>query len=218
MTLDDGTRSQAAAGNLLKKYGFGETFLISDLDFHFPGDDKMNWTDVQKLHDDGFEIGNHTYAHPDVRTLTKEQLVDELEQLERLCVDNGIPVPQTFAYPGYHTDETAAGILEQKGYLFARGGEGRPYDPATYDRRLIPTCGNWGVLDNDQFPPPGNTMDYFGSTVQSARDGKIVVLTFHGVAGMDDPENSPFKGYLDYLKENDYTVIAMRDLAKYIRP
>jgi len=217
MTLDDGTRSQAAAGNLLKKYGFGATFFISDLDFHFPGDDKMNWADIRKLHDDGFEIGNHTYSHPDVRTLTKEQLLAELEQLEWLCIDNGIPVPRTFAYPGYHTDGSAAKILEQRGYLFARGGEGRPYDPATDDSHLIPTCGNWGVLENDQFPPP-NTMDYFVSTVQSARDGKIVVLTFHGVAGMGDPENSPFKRYLDYLKENDYTVIAMRDLAKYICP
>jgi len=218
MTLDDGTCSQAAAGELLKEYGFGATFFISDADFKFPGDDKLNWQQIRKLSDDGFEIGSHTYTHPDVTKLSDEKFIYELKQLEQLCVDNGIAVPRTFAYPGYHVSRKAANVLKRKGYLFARGGSHVPYDPSVDNSMMIPTCASWSVLDDDKFLPPGNTMDYFVSSVRLARDGKIVVLTFHGVSGMGDPQTSLFKRYLDYLKENNYSVIAMRDLVEYVSP
>jgi len=53
-----------------------------------------------------------------------------------------------------------------------------------------------------------------------AGDGKIVVLTIHGVPDVEHPwVNTPpelFKGYLQYLSENHFTVVALRDLEKYI--
>ena len=50
--------------------------------------------------------------------------------------------------------------------------------------------------------------------------GKIAVLTFHGVPDLIHPwVNTPpelFKNYMRFLKDNGYTVIAMRDLARYV--
>ncbi len=216
LTMDDGTESQAAAANLLEKYGFGATFYISQADFNFPGDKKLNWEQIKELHEKGFEIGSHTFSHPDVRKLGREQFIEELERLEKLCIENGIDKPRTFAYPGYHYDEKAAEILKEKGYLFARSGLCVPYDPSKDHPMNIPTCGAWGVLENDSFPPPGNEISYLKSAVEKAENGNIVVLTFHGIAGMDDPESSIFKQFLDYLRENKYQVIAMRDLEQYL--
>ena len=56
---------------------------------------------------------------------------------------------------------------------------------------------------------------------QEARDGKIVVLTIHGVPDIEHPwVNTPpdlFEEYLQWFSEHNYKVIALRDLGKYIR-
>src|ERR1051326_541199 len=63
LTFDDAVKSQlTAVAPLLKQNGFGATFFIShgwmtDRE-HF-----MSWADVAKLHEMGFEIGNHTWTH-----------------------------------------------------------------------------------------------------------------------------------------------------------
>lgn len=53
-----------------------------------------------------------------------------------------------------------------------------------------------------------------------ARNGKIVVLTIHNVPDIEHPwVNTPpelFKEYLQYLSDNHFKVIALKDLNKYI--
>ena len=55
-----------------------------------------------------------------------------------------------------------------------------------------------------------------------ARDGKIAVLCFHGVPALEHPwvntDPEDFKKYMQYLKDEQCTVIAVRDLAKYVDP
>ncbi len=53
-----------------------------------------------------------------------------------------------------------------------------------------------------------------------ARNGKIVVLTIHGVPDLEHPwVNTPpelFKEYLQYLSDQHFTVISLRELNNYI--
>lgn len=53
-----------------------------------------------------------------------------------------------------------------------------------------------------------------------AKDGKIVVLTIHGVPDIEHPwVNTPpelFREYLEFLRTNSYKVISLRDLAEYV--
>ena len=53
-----------------------------------------------------------------------------------------------------------------------------------------------------------------------ARDGKIAVMTFHGVPDIKHPwvntDPAKFEGYLQHLKDEGCIVIAMRDLGKYL--
>jgi hypothetical protein len=217
MTFDDGTVSQLKAAAMLKKYGFGATFFISDMDFNFENDPKLRWEQIRQLHEDGFEIASHTDTHPDVRKLCREEFISELDGIEKKCWRQGIPQPINFAYPGYHESKEAAQMLQERGYRFARAGGCRAYDPKRDDPFAVPTCGNWGVPKNDRFPPPGDTMGYFIESVMRSRDGKVVVLTYHGIPEMDNAENSLFKSHLDYLRDNGYTVIAMKDLPDHAR-
>ena len=59
-----------------------------------------------------------------------------------------------------------------------------------------------------------------GSRPAFARDGRIAVLQFHGVPDGEHPwVNTPrerFEEYMAWLHAEGFTVIAMRDLARYV--
>ena len=229
LTIDDGNKSDATfVGPLLKKYGFGASFYKTE-GLGYPQDPDWerytSWEDVRGLHDEGFEIGNHTRSHANVAKISKDEIHAELESIERRCEEYGIPKPTTFVYPGYLDGLPAVEVLAERGYLFARrgvrpefpdnnnGARGPLYDPEEDHPLLIPTTGysgpEWGFEDLKQ-------------AIAQAKDGKIAVLVFHGVPAVEHPwvhtEPDDFVTYMDYLKAEGCTVIAMRDLVKYVDP
>jgi peptidoglycan/xylan/chitin deacetylase (PgdA/CDA1 family) len=211
LTFDDGVVSHATfVAPLLKKYGFGGTFFVCEFppDFH----DKtkyMTWEQIQQLDRSGFEVANHTKNHTHVTKMDKAQFVEELAYIENKSAELQISKPVTFAYPGYSTSPSAIETLKEKGYLFARAGGSRPYGPNTDHPYLIPS-----------YSTTGDDKQRVINALQQAKDGKIVVLTVHGVPDTaHDWVSTPpelFEAYLKYLKENNYRVIALRDLSKYV--
>ena len=225
LTFDDGNKSDYTyVGPLLKRYGFGATFFITEgLNFLNSKAHYVTWEEVRELHNEGFEIGNHTRHHKNVNTQSKGELLADLIHIDERCEEYGIPVPETFGYPGDSRGPEAVEVLTEKGFRFARrgigpefpyhleGGRGPAYDPDVHHPLVIPSTGvpgpNWGFED-------------LVWAVEQAKDGKIAVLTFHGVPAVEHPwvDTSPelFRTYMDYLCDNGCTVIALRDLAKYV--
>lgn len=211
LTFDDATASQySVVAPLLKEFGFGATFFICEFPPHFRDTSKyMNWRQIRELDRMGFEVANHTRNHPPVSKLTKQELIGQLEYIEHRCDSSGITRPVSFAYPGYDLSLPVLEVLAEKGYRFARAGGSRAYDPQTDHPLLIPS---W-AMNADNKPL---MMEAF----QEARDGKIVVLTIHGVPDIEHPwVTTPpelFREYLEYLAANRFKVIALRDLSNYI--
>lgn len=213
LTFDDAIRSQAEfVAPLLKRYGFGGTFFVCEFPPDFSDKSKyMTWAQIRDLDRMGFEIGNHTLTHKHVNKLTDAQFSAELDSLEARCRTHGIRRPETFAYPGYDTSPAAFAVLRANGYRFARVGGARPYDPVADDPLLVPSFSTTGTDKN-------RVLD----ALRQAAPGKIVVLTIHGVPDYaHDWVNTPpalFEEYLKFLRDNRYTVIALRDLKKYVNP
>ncbi len=90
----------------------------------------------------------------------------------------------------------------------AAGGN-HAYDPLVDYPLLIPS---WAMTENNR----PEIMKAFGE----ARNGKIVVLTIHGVPDVGHPwVTTPpelFKEYLQYLSDNHFKVISLRELNSYI--
>lgn len=215
LSFDDAVLSHYTnVAPILKKYGFGATFFVTEF-IAPPFSDKtkyMSWQQIGELNKMGFEIGNHTQHHTHVNKMDSLKFVNELKYIEQKAKEVGMKKKMTsFAYPGYDTSPSAIRVLEQQGYLFARMGSARPYDPLKDYPLLIPS-----------FSTSGNNSQEIYKAFDEAKEGKIVVLTIHGVPDEAHPwVNTPldvFQKYMDYLHQNHFKVIAMRDLKNYINP
>jgi len=212
-TFDDGCASNATiAAPLLKKNGFGGTFYVSDAyGFRERKDWYMTWRQIKGMADDGFEIGNHTRGHGMLSLTDEGGLQAYIWTLEDEAIANRIPRPTTLAWPFYIVNTKFYPLLTSWGYIFGRGGHGRVYRPAVDHPLDVPSFAVGGV---------GMNMEGFISAVQQATAGRVVVLTFHGTPDMEHAAvgTNPdlFEDMVDYCKDNNYHVIAMRDLAEYI--
>src|SRR5262245_31163481 len=65
LTFDDSVASHhSVVRPILKRFGFGATFFITEgFSFRTNKQDYMTWAQIRELHEDGFEIGNHTRDH-----------------------------------------------------------------------------------------------------------------------------------------------------------
>src|SRR5690242_9870169 len=87
LTFDDSVASHhAVVRPILKRYGFGATFFITE-GFSFPTNkqDYMTRAQIAELHRDGFEIGNHTRDHLAVSVRTLGQLREQMEAINARC-------------------------------------------------------------------------------------------------------------------------------------
>src|SRR5688572_26018716 len=102
LTFDDSSASHhAIAAPLLKRYGFGATFFITEgFTFRTNKTDYMTWEQIAELHRDGFEIGNHTRDHLGITERTVPRLAEQLAAINDRCREHGIPTPVSFAWPG----------------------------------------------------------------------------------------------------------------------
>lgn len=225
LTFDDSAKSHFTnVRPILKQYGFGATFFITE-GFDFPTNktDYMTWEEIRTLHDDGFEIGNHTRDHLGISEKAVGRLDEQLSGIEHRCETNGIPKPVSFAWPGNTFTPKAFTELDRHGIRFARrggvpeypyeAGKGFAYEPGKDHPLLVPSAGD---------ARPGWSLEKLIEAVSQARDGRVAVLQFHGVPDTAHSwvslDEGDFAAYMKYLALNDYQVIALRDLAKYVDP
>ena len=190
----------------------------------------MSWDEIAQLHRDGFEIGNHTRDHMALEPGKPEKLKQQLRQLKQQveaindrCREHGIPKTTTFAFPGNRFDPAALPILQELGIKFARrggtpeypreNGRGFAYQPGLDHPLLIPSAGN---------ARPNWEFDDFKQAVDQAEFGRIAVLQFHGAPDLAhswvSTPSAKFELYMRYLAKNDFKVVALRDLSRYVDP
>lgn len=223
LTFDDSVASHySVVRPLLKRFGFSATFFITEgFSFRTNKTDYMTWEQIAELHRDGFEIGNHTRDHMGINAGNIDRVREQIEAINERCAEHGIPRPISFAYPGNAFHTNALAVLRELGIRWARRGSapefayetgnGMAFEPGEDHPLLIPTAGD---------ARPDWTLEDFKRAVQQARNGRIAVLQFHGVPDREHPwVHTPpekFETYLNYLKQNGYRVIALRDLERYV--
>jgi peptidoglycan/xylan/chitin deacetylase (PgdA/CDA1 family) len=124
LTFDDAKASHyTVVRPLLKKYGFGATFFITEgFTFRTNKEEYLTWDQIRELDRDGFEIGNHTRDHMGLSSANLPKLEEQIEAINTQCAVHGIPRPISFAYPGNAINPAGIPILESLGFrLRSRG-------------------------------------------------------------------------------------------------
>jgi peptidoglycan/xylan/chitin deacetylase (PgdA/CDA1 family) len=223
LTFDDSKASHyTVVRPLLKKYGFGATFFITEgFTFRTNKEDYLTWEQISELYRDGFEIGNHTRDHMGASKANLPRLKEQVEAINAQLAVHGVPAPVSFAYPGNAIDPSGLVILEELGFRFARRGgapeypyeegNGVAYEPGRDHPLLLPSAGD---------ARPFWTLENLKRATGQAKNGRIAILQFHGTPDLEHPwvhtPRERFEEYMKYFHDEGFKVIAVRDLANYV--
>ncbi|MBR4220670.1 MAG: polysaccharide deacetylase family protein [Victivallales bacterium] len=208
LTFDDACKNHVkTVAPLLLKYGFGATFFITRFNDEWRkehADTLMDESDLRLLHKWGFEIGNHSWNHPNMAELDAQEVEKEITSINQYLIGAGLPTPVSFAYPGGPYCENLDDALTRFDFRYARTTEKRAWNPEADHKYRIPSI-----------PISGTDTQPFMEAVALAKPGKPVVIVFHGVPDTVHPwVHTPpelFEFYMKYLADNGFDVCAMKD-------
>ena len=95
LTFDDGPNAKTTPQVLseLEAAHVPATFFL--IGKHIPGNEQL----VARMYGDGYEIGNHTWSHPDLSKLSIDQVKQEVNKAQNTILAAGGPVPKLFRPP-----------------------------------------------------------------------------------------------------------------------
>ena len=98
---------------ILKKYDAKGTFFIMGGWVNYTDDNKEK---LKNIYNDGHEIGNHSYIHPNFMNITEERMNDELKKTEDIIYETIGYNTKLFRFPSGSYNEKALNYVMSKGY------------------------------------------------------------------------------------------------------
>ena len=150
VTFDDCYQDNLAAARMLADYGLPATFFIPTAfvgtDHVFPWDrglkrlPNLTWEEVHQMHKLGFEIGSHTITHPNLGTISADQVCQELVESKVVLEERLGSRVRWCAYPFGGVENFRADclpLLRQAGYEAGFSGYGGFISPGM-DTAILP--------------------------------------------------------------------------------
>jgi hypothetical protein len=226
LTFDDGFSSHySIARPLLNKHGLKATFFICGSLFVTNDLKYMTTGQIQQLYAEGFEIGSHFYHH---KNFDESNSSTQFRKVNEAFTRNRIPLPSTFAYPGFHVSiKSVKKLIKQNQYKFARagcektlefdlfqeGGQGSLFD-VLYDSPYNVNCA--GVF-GEKFTFQDLKKWFKSMHLEDMKSDKVAVFCFHDIEkktsgttlSVDD-----FQKCLRLFKKTTLESIRFQDLGK----
>jgi peptidoglycan/xylan/chitin deacetylase (PgdA/CDA1 family) len=206
IVFDDGWKSQYdTAVPIMDKYGFKATFGIIT---SYPDKNKnyMDWNQIVTLAKSGQDIESHSVSHSSLNSLSEAGLQYQMMQSKLDLLKYGINAP-IFIYPfGDGAGNQTVEALAAQNYLAARSTVPDILNmTGSFDRYALPsyTMGNETSFE-----------DFLGY-VNQASNQTVVSLYYHRIS-TDDVSTAVtpqlFEAEMQYLHDNGFTVVTMKDL------
>lgn len=192
LTFDDGPDPKVTPQilDILKEKGVPATFFTIGLNAN------LNPSLIQREYNEGHEIGNHTYTHPNIEKISASQLRLELDANERLL----------------------EGIIQKKSLLF-RPPYSEDIEPESPSQvRPIEYTSQLGYytvamhVDPQDWNSPG-TKNIVDATVNGVTSGEGNVVLLHDGGGSRSQTIAALPQIIDDLKSQGYTFVTVSGLA-----
>ncbi|VBB05000.1 polysaccharide deacetylase [Lucifera butyrica] len=139
---------------------------------------------------EGHEVGNHTYSHPKLRGLNRQEIDKEIEKNETL-ISQVAPRPTLFRPPEGKYSKTVLEDARERGYIIVL----------------------WSIDTKDwRCPPVGDIVD---SVLKNVKPGSIILL-HDGKYPSPTPE--AVDCIIDSLKSRGYEFVTVSELLQYYQP
>ena len=208
LCFDDGYSSvYEVAFPLLKQYHYPATVFVIPSVLGQKGYLTLN--QLRILSNNGWEIGSHTWSHPNLTEISLEEVEKELKKSKEWLLDKGFKV-YSFAYPyGAFNEE----IIEKvkKYYKVARIGEGTFNDIPLSQEEI------YTIKALDVNSPSIKDVDDIKAIIKKAKEEKKwLVLIFHRINEEGFPKISVSDKFLEEilktLKEENFKGIKVEDI------
>jgi peptidoglycan/xylan/chitin deacetylase (PgdA/CDA1 family) len=103
LTFDDGPKADTTPRvlDILARHRVRATFFV--LGSHIPGNEAL----LGRIHQEGHEVGNHSWSHFDLTKMPPEQVRAEVMSTQSAVINAGVPAPQLFRAPYGALNEAA---------------------------------------------------------------------------------------------------------------
>jgi len=118
ITFDDGYKDVLSnALPILKKYGFfAVVFPIVDFVGH---PDYLSWEDIALLKQEGWEVGSHTLAHPNLTGINDDWAKKEISESKKIFDEKLSQNTILFCYPSGEFNDKIIQFVRDAGYQYA---------------------------------------------------------------------------------------------------
>ncbi len=187
LTFDDGPHTEYTLEilDILEEYGAVATFFII-------GENAKSHPDlIKKIDEAGCEVGNHTWSHKYLDTLSEKEVREEIEEAHRIIYELLGKEPRVFRAPGGRGSDTVLKVADEFGY----------------------TSVLWSRDTRDWACP---TVD---SVISSALDGveKGDIILFHDYNAKKSPTPEALRRILPTLLEKGYRTVTVTELIEIAR-
>lgn len=186
LTFDDGPEATYTAQvlDLLKEYNVKATFFLV-------GSGMERYPDVVKrIQAEGHAVGNHSYNHPDLRTLTKEGAYDQLWRTGRIF-------RKLLGYePAFYRPPYGAVTDEQIPYFASKG------------YRTV----NWSIDSFDWDTTQNSVQEITERVLRYAHEGAIILMHTGGKDKTNTVKSLPI--IIKALREQGYTFKTVPDMLR----
>ena len=137
-------------------------------DYNFFGNRSkhLNKKQIQKLAQNGWEIGSHTHTHQDLTTLSDEQIFLEMKK-SKLIISEIIDKPVDYlSFPFNRYNEKVIKITKQVGYKGSCTLSNRKYHNQSFRNYVIPRLGIYRI---DSITAFKNKLDNSGFEIAKQR-------------------------------------------------
>ena len=166
--------------DLLDENNIKATFFIMGKWIIYPEGNKEKLLDIYKR---GHEIGNHSYVHPDFKTIGRERIIEEIKKTEKIIEEELNLKTDLFRFPsGSYSDEALRVVDELK------------YKSIQWDVDSI----DWKGIDKEE---------EYKRVIERTKDGSIILYHNNGKYTVEN-----LKRVIPKLKEKGFNFVKISDI------